>query len=277
MYNPVFLLVTDNESKLPFYLKSIGANKHQEYISRPAGYPDYHWLHCTKGKGKLIIENNEYIINENMGFFLHPRIPHKYYALTYPWETYWITFNGYAAGSTLELLQLKSFELFHVTGMEEIKAILSKIYATAQSANSIRGYECSYMLYEFIIKAKNCISLNETQQRLDCYKKLQPVVDYIRNSYNKNPTLGEMASIIGVTPRHLCRMFKISFNMRPFVYLNSYRIKMAKELLISLDNPSVKEVALNTGFNDVSYFCAIFKKYEGMTPADFRKIHRSTP
>ena len=72
--NAIFPILTKEESALPFYVKSIGTSDNQEPINRSLGYLDYHWLHCIKGSGKLIVQNKEYIINENMGFFLYPGI-----------------------------------------------------------------------------------------------------------------------------------------------------------------------------------------------------------
>jgi len=37
----------------------------------------------------------------------------------------------------------------------------------------------------------------------------------------------------------------------------------------------VKSVANDCGFDDVSYFCSIFKRFEKVTPGDFRKLYHA--
>ena len=50
------------------------------------------------------------------------------------------------------------------------------------------------------------------------------------------------------------------------------RIEKAKNFLM---NPhyQIEEIANNVGFLDASYFTKVFKKYEGITPTQFRKYN----
>ena len=52
--------------------------------------------------------------------------------------------------------------------------------------------------------------------------------------------------------------------------INEYRIKRARELLLTT-NKSIFEIALDCGFSDAGYFIKIFKSFEKLTPAEFRK------
>jgi len=61
--------------------------------------------------------------------------------------------------------------------------------------------------------------------------------------------------------------------LRIFAYINQIRIQASKADLISHPDKSVKAVAHDCGFDDVSYFCSIFKRYEKITPGDFRKLY----
>ncbi|RZK51066.1 MAG: helix-turn-helix domain-containing protein, partial [Hymenobacter sp.] len=55
-------------------------------------------------------------------------------------------------------------------------------------------------------------------------------------------------------------------------YIVRERLAEAKRLL---RHPlaSVAEVCLRAGFNNLSYFQALFKKYEGLTPGTYKKQH----
>ncbi len=274
MKGALFSINTEEENKLPFILKSIGSRIHQEHITRPDGYPDFHWLHCTNGEGKLILADTEHLIRPKTGFFLFPGIPHEYYALKKPWETHWITFGGSASKNTVELLNFKQDGVYANMDTTRLDILMSDIFHRAQLFSVYRGFECSQLVYKFIIELKYCIDTSLSGIK-NTPSKLLPVMIYIESHYNEAPTLDDMASVIHVSPRHLCRLFKHFLNVSPFDYLTRYRIKKAKEALIAPSNHTIGEVARLTGYGSASYFCSVFKSNEGLTPQEFRQMHKS--
>ena len=58
-------------------------------------------------------------------------------------------------------------------------------------------------------------------------------------------------------------------NMTVIDYLTKTRMEKAKELL-ALTKDSVKIIAFRTGFSDPNYFSLTFRKYEGMSPLQYR-------
>lgn len=276
MRNMIFPIITEDISKLPFYVASIGAGKSQEPVSRPEGYPSYHFLYTISGKGKLAIEGSDYVISENMGFFFYPGVPHEYYALTAPWSTCWLTFEGHGIQKLLNVMKIDKHKVFNITDLQLLERMHRDIYDAASSDYPSKGYECSSSLYKFLLGLRNCTNLWDSEQRPGNYKKLQPLLAFIETNYCTPLALEDMSKFIGVTPQHLCRLFRKTFNMRPFEYLTRFRLQKAKEILAGPDNPLLAKVASLTGFNDVSYFCAIFKEHEGMTPVEFRKMHKKT-
>ena len=60
--------------------------------------------------------------------------------------------------------------------------------------------------------------------------------------------------------------------MTPIEYINNLRIENACHLMIH-SNLSVTESALESGFNDLSYFTRLFKRYKGVTPSVYKKSH----
>ena len=103
--------------------------------------------------------------------------------------------------------------------------------------------------------------------------QLQPVIDYIDKNYRRDLTLVELSDLIDLSPQYLCRLFKECLNMRPFEYLARKRIQQAKLLLLE-DQKNINEIAAMVGYNDCSYFCAVFKRHEMLSPAEFRSLHK---
>lgn len=291
MYKNHFPIITEDSAKLPFYITSIGYNDKQDNVDRPEGYPSYHWLHCTAGKGILEIGGNEHIIPESTGFILNPGVAHKYYALTGVWETKWLTFDGYAVQRLLKQLNIGSrYTVFEIHDIKRLEKFFNEIFFAGDPSNinnNIDGAKdnvfissswqqnniCSYLLYKFLIELNSCIYNNKERLKTEKRFQLEPVLIYMKNNFNQNCSLEDYANIINITPQHLCRLFSQAFNMRPFEYLTGIRLQKAKLLLAGQSCLKLSEIARKSGFNDTSYFCAVFKKHEGITPVDFRKLH----
>jgi AraC-like DNA-binding protein len=94
----------------------------------------------------------------------------------------------------------------------------------------------------------------------------------IRDDYQKELTLGDLAGEAGLTPQYFCRVFRQITGRTPIDYLNYYRVECAAELLCS-SNDSVMETALSCGFCDLTYFTRLFRRHKGMTPGQYRKEH----
>ena len=274
MRKMIFPIITEEEEKLPFYVTSIGANDNQYHVQRPEGYPNYHFLYGTTGQGRLLIDGKDFPIGEHTGFFFHPDLPHEYYAEVIPWTTWWITFDGHAVKELLDVAGLGRYTVFHISDMEKLHQLHGDVHAAASSARPARGYDVSYLLYRFLLECKSCIGAETLKTQRVRYQQLQPLLLFIEDQYNRNLSLNDMAEIIDVTPQHLCRLFKQAFNMRPFEYITRYRMQKAKEILISHGNPPLKEVASIIGYHDTSYFCSVFKQHEGMTPVEFKRMHK---
>jgi transcriptional regulator GlxA family with amidase domain len=78
----------------------------------------------------------------------------------------------------------------------------------------------------------------------------------------------ELARRLCISTRQLQRVFRLQFDRSPQDWLNEQRILRARELLLS-GSHSVKEVALDLGFKQVSHFCRQFKLRNHLTPSEF--------
>ena len=72
--------------------------------------------------------------------------------------------------------------------------------------------------------------------------------------------------------KYFCRFFKEFTNITPIDYINRLRIENAAHSLLEAGF-TVTEAALDNGFNDISYFSKIFKKYKGVSPKRYSKIN----
>lgn len=268
-----FPLKNAETQKLPFYIINIGAMENQHPCYRPEGLVDYQFLYCTAGKGHLVIEGREYTITPGMGMYFRPYVVHEYYAEEEPWTTHWIMFNGSAVDLVPSIQKMGRSFCFHVYAMDKLSLLHNKVYSSAEMNGLLNINEVSLNLYQFLLEINSCIGSTPKNKQDLRTKQLFHVITYIEANFHQDITLDELADIAGITPQHLCRLFKSTYHMRPIEYLNNYRMKHAKHLLTNQKDLTLKEIAAQIGFHDLSYFCAIFKKSEGVTPVEFKKLH----
>ena len=101
--------------------------------------------------------------------------------------------------------------------------------------------------------------------------KLKTVLQFIRQNFDKEITLDDMADAVGFSTKYFCNFFKNMTGKTPVGYLNVYRIEKACKKLLTTDMP-ITQIAYSCGFNDLSYFIKTFKQIKNCTPKQYRKV-----
>ncbi|SFL53744.1 two-component system, response regulator YesN [Gracilibacillus orientalis] len=95
------------------------------------------------------------------------------------------------------------------------------------------------------------------------------MIHFINKNYDKNIKLDTMAELLHYHKVYLGKIFKETTGEYFKTYLDKVRIKNSKRLL--LKGSKVYEVAKMVGYTTPDYFHSKFKKYEGMSPSEYRK------
>lgn len=82
-------------------------------------------------------------------------------------------------------------------------------------------------------------------------------------------SLGELASLVGSTPRNLTRLFLGDLGMTPKAAQEAIRIERARRLLSDTQWP-ISHIAAECGFTDASHLIKRFSASQGLTPARYR-------
>ncbi len=93
---------------------------------------------------------------------------------------------------------------------------------------------------------------------------------YISENFSKNIRLSDTAKHIGVTGEHLCRVLASKTGFTFCEILNSMRVQMAKQLLLTTSKP-IGEIAFEAGYGSPRNFNRAFKAFYGETPTEMRK------
>ena len=265
--------IIGEERHLPLYVIAIGYKDYQEHVIRNEGFPYHQIILCTQGEGILIINKQEYTISASQAFFLPKEIPHEYYKKTEKFHTDWIVFDGMEVEKVREALKFKDAGVFNVKDINILEDIFFKIFNDLKNSNFYSGFNCSSLLYTYIIEFNKQIISSKTKNEEIKSQQIQPILQYIEENYHKDITIEELSQIIDCSPQHLCHLFKESLNLRPFEFLAKVRITRAREILCNTDY-SISEISDLLGYKDSSYFCAIFKRHEKISPVEFRKLYK---
>lgn len=103
--------------------------------------------------------------------------------------------------------------------------------------------------------------------------RIQEMLSFIHENYERKITLEEMAASASVSKRECIRCFQECIHKTPFEYLTDYRVERAEKLLRTTGQ-TVTEIALAAGFSNGAYFGKVFRNYTGKTPGQFRKENR---
>jgi AraC family transcriptional regulator len=99
--------------------------------------------------------------------------------------------------------------------------------------------------------------------------RLRRVLDYMGDNLAGDLSLSELAAVAGMSPHYFAEMFRKSTGHAPHRYVLLQRIERAKRGLCDT-RCSVLEVGLDNGFQNLSHFARIFRKFVGTSPSDFR-------
>jgi AraC family transcriptional regulator of adaptative response / DNA-3-methyladenine glycosylase II len=88
--------------------------------------------------------------------------------------------------------------------------------------------------------------------------------------------VGELARELGVSDRHLRRVFESEFGVSPIELAQTHRLLLAKRLLTDTRLPVI-EVAYASGFSSLRRFNALFSARYRLNPTDLRKARKAGP
>ena len=257
----------------------------------------WHWheemeiLVISNGCAKVATDDDEQVLLPGQGYILNQNVMHSIHSIeNNPCTYYSLVFHpdflfGHTNSSmrTNFLLPMQSFSILKTMLIEEQNAWHKNMLDLLDKILSVNLTKC--FGYEIITKGYLCqfwaallnrlaqakipqtpnVSLNE--------QRVKQAMLYIRLHHAEPLTLDDIADSISVSKSECCRCFKRTIQMTPFEYLMKYRIfEASKQILNDRDNQhSMADLALSVGFNSISYFNKLFKRYLNCTPTEYRE------
>ncbi|MDM5336639.1 AraC family transcriptional regulator [Fictibacillus enclensis] len=110
--------------------------------------------------------------------------------------------------------------------------------------------------------------MNSPKQQTNQY--VQQTIAFIRENYDRDLEMKELADMVNLHPGYLHRIFKRYTGATVIEYVTSLRMEKAKMLLAETEIPVI-DICDYIGMNSRQYFSALFKKHTGQAPVEYRK------
>lgn len=113
----------------------------------------------------------------------------------------------------------------------------------------------------------------------DAIEKIRHTMEDQQLYLTQNLNIEEFAKHVGIHYREVSSIINKHFNTNFFEFVNEYRVNKAKQMLLDKNfaDMTILDILLESGFNSKSSFHRFFKRYTGMSAADFRKQNLNPP
>ncbi|MGB0888500.1 MAG: helix-turn-helix domain-containing protein, partial [Vicingaceae bacterium] len=257
---------------------------YQDYDeSFPHQHKFYQFLFFDKAVGKHLIDDDEYEVANSSLHFISPHHVHYLeleegssgYVCMFKEELFFVNNEDKTFLNEIDLFS--NWNVNHVLNLDgkafsELNNFLELTLAEFEE-QKVRKNEILLMLLKvFLIKASRyslSVLGNQNQEKNEVIQKFLALIDL---SWNKNLSISNYANELNITATYLNRLVQNTYNKTATDLLNERIILEAKRVL-SFSSKPVKEVSLELGFDDPSYFSRFFKKHTKISPLQFRKKH----
>ncbi|MGN6711080.1 AraC family transcriptional regulator [Anaerocolumna jejuensis] len=246
-------------------------------------------IHVSEGKGIITVNLKPYVVTEGTIVFISPGILHSmeqcqgesfvYRNIIFDLK---MVLTYISDESTLKtLLPILANKIYFPVIIEKqntLNATLMAYINTMQQIHDARlpGYELAIkaqiMLMIYLLTSNNLL-LTDKYYLKSSVSKLKKVLSYISGHYEETISIQDAAAVYGSSPSNFMRFFKNTTGSSFIRYLNDYRLNIAQEQLLTT-SCSILDIAVNTGFNNLSYFNRMFKNKFQESPSSYRKKYR---
>ena len=165
------------------------------------------------------------------------------------------------------------FNKYHFENDAEVTILINKLMRVCSSADVSKNIFADLNLKELLIRLLQ--SQHLTQVKADIGKqsnrgRLEFVLHYINEHLTGKIQVDDLCRKAYLNRNDFFRWFREQFGTTPVDYINTERIKLAKQLLAD-SRYNLTEITYQCGFSDINYFVRLFKKIEGVTPGSYKK------
>ena len=222
----------------------------------------YEFLFFPNAPSVFVVENERIAINYNSGFLIRPAQLHYMSSIESP------TFDGYMIRFSPEVIsqnlknKLVGINAYFTSHSDTFLSILEKLdfYVGKFSGEDLHDL-CISTLTELLHEL--LVILDQSQAELS-NKKMVDILDYINSNISDKITLDSLCKQFYQSKTWLYHAFMENVGMPPIKYIESKRLALANELILTGNKPT--KIYSTCGYSDYSAFYRAYIAYYGHPP-----------
>ncbi|WP_170110362.1 helix-turn-helix domain-containing protein [Flavilitoribacter nigricans] len=237
---------------------------------------------ATSGSGRQLIDFKSFAIRPGMMFFMYPGMIHAwesdehlrgylifftadFFAQRYHYNSL-LSFPFFNNNSKRPFVPLDAGALGSQTKLMEL--MLSEYEAGGERSESVLRSLLNVVLIQASREydQQHCFDTEE-KKRMTLLKDFEQLVE---GHYQQKRLVREYAQLLLISPNYLNVVVK-EITGRSAGEMIRERIMLEAKRELTHNGRTVAEISHDLNFKDPSYFCRFFKKYEGLSPDNFRK------
>jgi len=151
-----------------------------------------------------------------------------------------------------------------------VRCLAARLYWESRNPDRFSPLAAEALALEIISEASE---RGSTRDKCGLPRWLAQATELLHETLPENLTVQRIASVVGIHPVHLARVFHRRYGCSIGEYIRKWRVEVASRQLATTTK-QVAEVAAIAGFADQSHLCKTFKAVSGLTPKEFRAIFR---
>ncbi|WP_214481144.1 AraC family transcriptional regulator [Bacillus sp. SM2101] len=163
-------------------------------------------------------------------------------------------------------LLLKIPQYAKIRKKEYMERLMDRIIASNDLQNpELYLYQQIYFQEFFVQLQKEAMTVQNTSEKLT-----EQVIVYIKNHFQDQVTLDNIARDLLYHPDYITRCMKRTIGVTPIQFLTQYRLSQAKHML-TISDETINSISKGVGIKDYAHFSKLFKLHVGVSPAIYRK------
>lgn len=236
-------------------------------------YPTYRLHFILDGSVTLFINDKSYLLKKNHCFILLPNSEIGYSTNpNNPATIYWVSFAGKNVNYYLNLMDLnknKPFSYITYSQQNKIHSAFSSCFAETDKDILDTIFTKNFMSIVHCLFLSSHKSKSSIPSNLYITKCLEIInIQYAEPSLN----IKSVAKAINIHPNYLSNLFSSSMGISFNSYITRLRIE-ASIIFLQQSNLSINQIAYSIGFSDPLYFSKVFKKYNKISPKEYRDTY----
>ncbi len=144
------------------------------------------------------------------------------------------------------------------------------LYLVEKYADKDIASDCAKLIVFDPVRQKQSPYASFQAQKSHDDQAILKAQEWIESHFSNEVLIDELAQHVGLGSRTFKRRFKQSTGETPLSYLQRIRVERAKQRLEKTTEP-INQIIWSIGYEDISSFRQLFKRFTGVTPKDYRQ------